>query len=72
MTKKYQPGHIPAKTIRFPKTKYDTVAPGPGTYRFQSNFGVYCPHDTTNRMNSDVLLSISQSQKVLAPQHQKL
>ena len=63
---KHQPGHVQKKTVRFPKTKYDTLAPGPGSYRHQSNFGIYSPHDTMNKINSDVLLNISKSQKVLA------
>ena len=44
-----------AKAIRFGPKDYKTDAPGPGTYRSQSGFGIYCPSDVKNIMNSDLL-----------------
>lgn len=32
------------KTMHIPKDKLN--GPGPGNYRMQSDFGVYCPNDT--------------------------
>ena len=35
--------------------RYDTVAPGAGRYRFQSEFGIYSASDTFNYFNADML-----------------
>ena len=56
--------HLKIKSERFPVERYNTDAPGPGSYRLQSDFGVYCPEDTLNRVNSDMLLKVA-SHKVL-------
>ena len=41
-----------------------TEAPGPGTYRMHSEFGVYSPGDTQNRMTSEVLSKISSQKSI--------
>ena len=58
---KHRPGHIKSKSIRFLKNKFDTETPGPGTYRDQPSFGIYCANDTNNRVNSDLLMKIYKS-----------
>lgn len=51
--------HVPGKAPRFEKGEYLTDAPGPGTYRVQSEFGIYCIGDTNNVINSDVLTKLA-------------
>ena len=59
--------HTYSSQKRFHAKRYDTEAPGPGAYRMQSNFGVYCPSDTLNLFSSDLLSKIA-SQKVFEEQ----
>lgn len=40
--------HSTGKAVRMPADRYHTDAPGAGTYRMQSNFGVYSASDTFN------------------------
>ena len=39
---------VSAKAIRMKKDRYDTDAPGVGSYRYQSEFGIYSASDTFN------------------------
>ena len=40
--------HVASKAIRMPDNRYTTDAPGAGSYRLQSNFGIYSASDTFN------------------------
>lgn len=50
---------VRAENTRFPRNEYLTDAPGPGSYRHQSNFGIYSASDSHNRVNSDLLTKIT-------------
>ena len=55
--------HVRAKAPRFHKKEYVKDVPGPGAYRMQSNFGVYCPSDVRNKVNSDLLVKLASEQQ---------
>lgn len=58
-------GQYPGREVRLSDNFYRTDAPGPGSYRQQSDFGIYCPEDTFGHLSSDLLTKIA-SQKILA------
>ena len=41
--------------------RYDTIAPGPGAYRIQSEFGIYSPDDIKGVIDSRDIYSIVSS-----------
>ena len=43
-------GSTKQQAIRMKQKEYETVSPGPGSYRIQSEFGIYSPDDATNRV----------------------
>ena len=45
-------GSARQQAIRMKKREYETISPGPGSYRLQSEFGIYSPEDATNRVEA--------------------
>ena len=49
---KYPKGSAKQDAIRMDDRKYETFSPGPGSYRFQSEFGIYSPEDVKNEVEA--------------------
>lgn len=42
---------------------YETVSPGPGSYRFQSEFGIYSPEDANNEVEAHEINQAAATQR---------
>ena len=51
------------KSAKLPNDRFNTIAPGPGNYRVQSDFGVYVSSDTNNNFDSHILAKIASDKK---------
>jgi len=63
LTSRKKVGYIKATASRFSEKEYLTEAPGPGSYRVQSEFGVYCVSSSLKEMPTDLFTKVA-SQKV--------
>ena len=71
----YSPKVKPKKTkgsakqdaIRMKDKFYETVSPGPGSYRFQSEFGIYSPDDAKNEVEVNEINQAAATQRGSLP-----
>lgn len=67
---KLKDGSLKATASRFSRKEYRTDAPGPGSYRVQSDFGIYSTDSSLKKMPADVFNKVA-SQKVFSSSSSK-